>query len=221
MTAPLGPPIITGVADLVGGLLGNNSARSAAADQRKFEAQMSGSAYQRAVKDMRAAGLNPALAYGQGGASTPSAGIADVGSNLVGHAVSTGRDVAATQGTRAVQAAQVGNLGSSTAKNVADAALSKANTAKTAAETRMILAGMPRAAAASDFWSQTHQLGLRAQDWLTGETDAVKNAWLRATTGVHHSATQIRNAVRRVPGGRQITGMQIVDPRSQSDRGNP
>lgn len=60
----------------IGSLGGNRAARKESQRERDFQERMSNTSWQRGIADMRAAGVNPALAWSQGGASTPSGAVA-------------------------------------------------------------------------------------------------------------------------------------------------
>jgi len=72
------------------------------AKQMQFQERMSGSSYQRATEDMRLAGINPMLAYAQGGASTPGGGAASGAAATVQDVV--GPAVASAQHARRLKA---------------------------------------------------------------------------------------------------------------------
>lgn len=73
-----------------------NSAEALA--NRQFQEHMSSTAYQRAVEDMKKAGLNPILAFANGGASTPGGSAGTISGASMGLASSSALGVSRSSG---------------------------------------------------------------------------------------------------------------------------
>ncbi|WNK13653.1 MAG: DNA pilot protein [Microvirus sp.] len=82
--------LLQGGLSFAGQAMANTANAKQAQQQMDFQRQMSNTSYQRGTADMEAAGLNPMLAYSQGGASSPSGASATI-QDAVTPAVSSAR----------------------------------------------------------------------------------------------------------------------------------
>lgn len=117
LLAPIIGAAIGGGASLLGGAMQNSAAKSAANTQMAFQKESAQNSYKWAMDDMARSGLNPILAYKQGGAGTLS-GSSYTPQNI-GAAAATGATAGAGVASSAIAAtrnqAELANIAADTA----------------------------------------------------------------------------------------------------------
>jgi len=124
----IGSAVTSGLMSFFGGERRNEAQADQAAAANAFSAQQFATRYQTTVKDMAAAGLNPMLAYSQGGGSPPSGQQAQM-QDTVTPAVESFNRTRATASQNALQVSQVRNVDADTKNKEATTANIEADTA--------------------------------------------------------------------------------------------
>jgi gas vesicle protein len=144
--------VIGGAASLFGGKQQNDSNQQInqsnnafnaeeAQKNRDWQEQMRKTQYQTAIGDLKAAGLNPMLAYSQGGAGTPGGSTASAASsphmeNVYGTAANAAQTAVQGLADLKIKEAQANNLTTQSFLNTVNAAKATAEEIETHARTR-------------------------------------------------------------------------------------
>lgn len=156
-----GGALITGGASLAGGFFSSQGQKDTnkanlkiAREQMAFQERMSNSSYQRAMADMKLAGVNPMLVINKGGASTPGGASATMSnpSAPMGAAISSAGSAAGIN--RVMKSAAVDNLEATNDNLRMQNALIAEQAKAAAANARVAEAKIPEAEAYARAWSK-------------------------------------------------------------------
>lgn len=176
--------MIPGIGDSMAADDANRANAKHAYNQMAFQERMSNTAYQRAMEDMKKAGLNPMLAFSQGGASTPSGAsptISSASKTKLGElAVSTALGVKGLSQQQQQIDNQIANTQSQIDLNKSTAAKQVAETQRTQVETAIKKKEVPGAQLKAD-------LSQKGTSLIRKIIDSVSNSAKQSSTATTFS----------------------------------